>query len=358
MKNYDVIIIGASFAGIACAKEVAAKGLSVAVLERKKDVKDNIHTTGIFVNEAADLVELPPYLYKEIRQVRLYSSAQQYIEVKSKDYLFLATDTPELMDYLVEDARKYGVDFFFGNALADVQESGDFVIVNDTFKGRFLIGADGAKSKVAELCNLGKNEKFLIGTEFEYEGIKVDNVDAFYCFLSQKYAPGYIGWLIPGPKVTQIGVAKIYNKKKQGRPDLEGFLEFIKNEMNAKDAQITEKRGGLIPIGGVVKPFYRNNVILVGDSAGIVSPLTAGGIHTALFYGKRLGELIYGYLKSNEVHPGIILEKEYPRFPHKHFYRFIFDRIPDWLFNLIIRVPGFSIVANMMFFLKKRLPKK
>lgn len=359
MKYFDVIVVGASFAGLACAKEASRKGLSVAVLERKKDVREALHTTGVLVQEAADLISVPDGVCKKINQVRLYAPSLRYLEIASDSYLFLATDTPELMQHLVSDAEICGVSVLLGTPFFKAVEEGDQISVNDgAFSCRFLVGADGAKSKVADVCHLGKNTKFLMGTEYEYTGVDMENPDAFYCFLNKKLAPGYIGWVISGPRVVQVGLAKTYHNKKQSRPDIEGFLTYIRNELKLVNPKIVEKRGGLIPIGGVVAPFYRNNIVLVGDAAGIVSPLTAGGIHTALFYGRRLGELIHDYLKKDGPHPGKILDKEYPRFLHKHVYRWVFERIPDHVFNVLLRVPFFYQVANILFFLKKHLPKR
>lgn len=363
MKYFDVIVIGASFAGLACAKEASRKGLSVAVLERKRDVRETLHTTGVLVQEAADLISVPDGVCKKINQVRLYAPSLRYLEISSDSYLFLATDTPELMQHLVADADICGVSVLLGTPFFNAVEESDQISVNDgAFSCRFLVGADGATSKVADICHLGKNTKFLMGTEYEYTGGAMENPDAFYCFLNKKLAPGYIGWVISGPQVVQVGLAKTYHNKKhnkkQSRPDIEGFLTYIRNELKLVNPKIVEKRGGLIPVGGVVKPFYRNNIILVGDAAGIVSPLTAGGIHTALFYGQRLGELISSYLKDDGPHPGKVLEKEYPRFLHKYVYRWVFEKIPDVLFNIIFCMPLFHYVARMLFFLKKRLPKR
>jgi flavin-dependent dehydrogenase len=124
-----------------------------------------------------------------------------------------------------------------------------------------------------------------------------------------------------------------------------------------ENATIIEKRGGLIPVGGIVNPFYTGNLVLIGDAAGIVSPLTAGGIHTALFFGSRLGQLICGYLQHGGLHPGPVLKKEFPKFYRKHFYRWVFNYIPNWLFNILLQIPGFKYLAYMLFFIKKRLPK-
>ena len=204
--SYDVIIAGASFAGIACAKALAQRGCSVLVLERKADPGTGIRTTGILVHEAADLLELPVELYKPISQVRLYGPSMRHIELASSRYFFLATDTPMLMRYLVQDAAKSGVEFMLDTAFTHGEETGDRIIVNHGLAScRLLIGADGARSRVAAMFGLGKNRRFLLGVEAEYTGLTIDNPEAFYCFLDQRYAPGYIGWVIPGPKVMQVG---------------------------------------------------------------------------------------------------------------------------------------------------------
>lgn len=351
---FDIIVVGASFAGVACAKAIAQQGLSVAVIERRKDIQKGITTTGILVDEAAALLDIPQHLVKKIQQVRLYSPSMKYVEIRSPSYMFLATDTPALMQYLLDDAKACGVTFFLDTPFEKAVDQGSTLSVNGGFATcRLLIGADGARSTVAQYFNLGLNKKFLIGVEAEYVNIEMDNPDAFYCFLNQDYAAGYIGWAIPGPKVTQIGLATFREEK----PDVSAFYRYISPTLKTENAKIVGNRGGLIPIGGLVRPFYNDKVILVGDAAGTVSPLTAGGIHTALYYGKRLGELASRYLCGDGAHPGKVLEKEYPRFYSKHFLRWIFNIVPNVAFELLIQTPGFQYIANQIFFLKKRLPK-
>ena len=76
MRNEtDCIVVGASFAGLACATALAHAGMRVTVVERKADAGDKVHTTGIIVKDAVDQValldRLPPELIRRVTGVRL-----------------------------------------------------------------------------------------------------------------------------------------------------------------------------------------------------------------------------------------------------------------------------------------------
>lgn len=75
-NRYDVIVVGAGFAGLACAHELATHGLRICVIDRKHDLGERVHTTGILVQEACDaplLAGLPPSLLRAVPHVRLYA---------------------------------------------------------------------------------------------------------------------------------------------------------------------------------------------------------------------------------------------------------------------------------------------
>jgi flavin-dependent dehydrogenase len=103
MKQVDIVIAGGGFAGLACAKAAAERGLSVTVLERKKAAGIGLHTTGIMVKEATTGLGVPEHLTRRITDVRLYAPNLKHTELHSSDYFFLATDTPGLMRHLDDD---------------------------------------------------------------------------------------------------------------------------------------------------------------------------------------------------------------------------------------------------------------
>ena len=104
MKNSDVIIAGGGFAGLLCAKTLALQGVSVTLLERKHTPGMGMHTTGIIVGECAREFALPDHLTRKVTDVRLYAPSLRHVDLKSRDYFFLTTDTPSLMRHLSDEA--------------------------------------------------------------------------------------------------------------------------------------------------------------------------------------------------------------------------------------------------------------
>ena len=361
MTQTEVVIAGGGFAGLACAKRLAERGIAVVLLERKKVAGQGMHTTGIIVGECAEEFAVPAHLTRRVTDVRLYAPSLRYVDLQSPDYFFLTTDTPALMQHFSDEAVKAGAMVLYDMPYRSGVQVGERINVNDgAFSCRFLIGADGPRSKVADDFKLGQNTEFLLGAEAEYEGLPLadmrlsaaENDNAFYCFLDQKLAHGYLGWVIPGVGVAQVGLAQ----RMPAKPDVDAFVNRMRGVFDFSQAKVVARRGGLIPCGGLVKPFYRDNVILLGDSAGIVSPLTAGGIHTALHYGVALADAIAAHLHQGAAHPGEAMGRVYPRFYAKLGMRKIYEHCaPNWILNATIGNPLFKYAASTVFFRKKNL---
>ncbi len=347
-----ILIAGGGFAGFACARALAERGVPVTVLERKNAAGVGMHTTGIIVKECADEFDIPDELTRKVTNIRLFSPNLQHADLVSSDYFFLTTDTPKLMQFLAAEAIAAGANIVYDTAYEHSQIVGNKVVINGgNYAADFLIGADGPRSKVANDYQLGKNTEFLLGAEVEYTGLPLHDNNAFYCFLDQTLAHGYLGWVIPGVGVAQVGLAQRMPRK----PDIDAFVGRMRGVFDFSVATVAARRGGLIPCGGLVKPFADERVILLGDAAGIVSPLTAGGIHTALRYGKILGKTLAEHVLHGAPHPAELLHKIYPRFYAKLALRYIYEHTPNRLIDFGITNPLFSLFARQVFYKKKRL---
>ena len=110
----DLLIVGASFAGLAAAVTAAARGLRVVVLEAKASPGARIHTTGLLVKEAAEEIDFPLALTRKIHGVRIYSPNLNHVDLAAPGYYFLATDTGALLDWMAMRATLTGARLFAG----------------------------------------------------------------------------------------------------------------------------------------------------------------------------------------------------------------------------------------------------
>lgn len=354
----DVLVVGASFAGVACAIEAVRAGLRVILIERKTDAGEKLHTTGIVVREAADEIErlgqFPPELIRPIRGVRLYGSRLASVALDSPGYFFLATDTPNLMRWLIEQASNAGVDVRLGKLFAGARREAGGFAVDDIGRVRFIVGADGPTSKVARTFNLGVNREFLFGVEAELTGVALPEPERLHCFLDRRLARGYIGWAFDGVGVAQIGLAA-RQRRAGDTADLDAFLEKLAQIFDLSSMSIVARRAGLIPVGGPVYPIAGDRVLLVGDAAGLVSPLTAGGIHTALESGRAAALAIATALASDSRAP-LTATIDVPQFRIKHLLRKAFDLFQsDRLFDVLLSTGVLAVAARLIYFHRRGL---
>ena len=356
----DVIVVGASFAGVACALAAARYGLRVVVLERKRDPGEKLHTTGIIVKEAAErtlLGQVPTTMTHRVDSVQLYSPSLRQLALSASGYYFLTTDTPEVMRWLAGQLAAHGVELRLGTSFTSATQARGGWQVDGVGRTPFLVGADGARSRVARHCGLGQVRDFLVGVEYEFPGAQLAQPGALHCFVSRRYAPGYIGWVAQTPTGIQAGLAQRQRGARARLPDLDGFLLRVGRAAGLpRRLSPGAVRAGLIPCGGPVSTLAREGAILTGDAAGIVSPLTAGGIHSACDHGHAVGQAIAEHLRGGAARPEALATQAAPRYRTKRALRWAYDRLQmDWPFDLLLRTPPLRWAAEQVYFHQRRI---
>jgi digeranylgeranylglycerophospholipid reductase len=352
----DCVIVGASFAGLACATSLATSGVRVTVLERKGDPGEKLHTTGIIVKDAVDQIalldSLPPELVSRINGVRLYSPNMKWVDLAAPGYFFLATDTPNVMRWLAEQAETSGARIAYKTSFQHARRTQSGFDLGALGSASFLVGADGPNSRVAKELGLGQSRKFLFGVEHEYVGVQIAEPDKLHCFIDRRIAPGYIGWVLAGVGAVQVGLARRV-RDGQANPNaaMSAFLDKIAPLFDFRQSKPASVRAGMIPCGGVVHPVATGRALLIGDAAGMVSPVTAGGIHTALKHGLAAGHAITDFLSGKREDPSGWFVESYPTFRTKQLLRFLFDHFQsDLLFNLLLGTRPVRRAASVVYF--------
>lgn len=353
----DCVVVGASFAGLASALALARAGLRVTVLEKKTDPGAKLHTTGIIVKDAIDQIALldtlPTSLVRRIPGVRLYAPNLRYVDLEAPGYYFLATDTPAVMRWLASEAERSGAALAYDVAFTGAKRLQSGFEVEGLGATRFLIGADGPRSRVAAALGLGVSTRFLAGVEYEYAGAALAVPDKLHCFIDRRIARGYIGWVLAGVDGVQAGLAQRLRGRSAFKPDeaMEAFLAKIAPVIELRGLTPTGVRAGLIPCGGVVAPVAASRALLVGDAAGIVSPVTAGGIHTALKHGLAAGNAVADFLQGRADDPSGWFVRSYPKFRVKRLLRFLFDHFQsDLAFDWLLATWPVRSAASVVYF--------
>ena len=348
LSDHDLAIVGAGFAGLACARAAASRGLSTIVLDRKPEPGAKPHTTGLLVREVADDLRPPPAIVRRIDRIRLYAPNLSHVDLTSPGYYFLATDTGAMMRWLANQAREAGARLALHTEVRGIDRSSlRHKVWPCGVRANYVVGADGPRSRVARAAGLGVNRLFLVGLEAHFTGVRGVDPRCLHCFLDSHLAPGYIAWAVPGVHGVQIGLAC----RQPHRPDLRGLVDHLSTLFDFREAREVSRRGGLIPVGGPVRPLARDRVLLIGDAAGLVSPLTAGGIHTALSSGRLAGHAIADHLQEGQPEPGRFLEAQVPRFHSKRLLRSLFDLRPsNALYDAVLSSRTFRALAATLFF--------
>ena len=301
MGDCDVTIIGAGLAGLQCARLLARKGLCVLLVDRKNALDQKIHTTGIFVRRTLLDFDIPDdCLGPPIRHVTLYSPALRSMELVSEHDEFCIGRMGQLYQRYLQQCLLAGVEWlpetsYFGH----FSTNGKLIvrIAAGEVTTRYLIGADGARSRVARDLKLDSNQEWIVGVENVFEGAVIDGPPRLLCFLDPELAPGYIAWIAHDGEETHLGVGG-YPSRFDPPAALETFRSRVAHIVDLKHANQIERRSGYIPVGGVLRNIANTNGLLVGDAAGAVSPLTAGGLDPCMRLSAFAAQVVGEYLSS------------------------------------------------------------
>ncbi len=313
MKDfYDIIVVGAGPAGSTAARFAAAGGASVLVLEKDRDVGYPVRCGEAVSHEGViQFIEPDPkWIASTVKRFRIVSPNGTAV-VPRLDGIGYVLER-RMFDYeLAKLAVREGTEVITKAYVYDLlrnEGSSEIVGVQALIKdrkveirSRIVIGADGVESRVGKwagidtTCRISDMESC---AQVTVSGIEVEE-DILDFYFGDKVAPGGYLWVFPKGKDSAnigLGVSVEMAKKKAAIKYLEEFLE-----KRFPSAAILTRIAGGVPCARTCDEIVKNNVMLVGDAAHQVNPMTGGGIISGMIGGMIAGQVAAEALRKNNL---------------------------------------------------------
>lgn len=327
---YDVIVVGAGPAGSTTARECAERGMSVLLVDKAEFPRDKPCGGGVTVHAASKLpFDLSPVVERKVTTVRMTLRHGREFSRRSPKQLVFLTQRSRLDAFLVERALAASVTLRERAPVREVVRDPRRVTVrtaSGTFEGRALVAADGANGPTARLAGLEMRLSQGIALEGNItpsNGFPEKWEDAIGLDLGTIHG-GY-GWIFPKGDHLNVGIG---GWRYLG-PTLRDRLDELVRFYGYDSAAMWGLRGHHLPLINPGSSLADGNVILVGDAAGLVDPLTGEGISSAIASGQIAAKHLAAYVDgevpdlqgyAQELDRGLLVELATARHFHDLFH--------------------------------------
>jgi geranylgeranyl reductase len=279
MKKYHTVIVGAGPAGLACAALLARAGREVLVLERRHRVGPKVCAGGITWSGIQQ--RLPEKLLQKVFPDQYLQTPWQQTVISASQPLVSTVSREELGQWQLDQARDAGARILHNTAVGRLA-AGQLEAGGKTIGFQYLVGADGSASKVRQHLGLptltvGVGVNCFVPGKFERMEWHLDPA-----YFNNGYA-----WVFPHRDCASIGA---YASRLTTRPLIlqKNFRRWAdKHGINLGAAKQT---------AALINYDYRGwrfgNFFLIGDAAGLASPLTGEGIYPAIISGEEAARAI------------------------------------------------------------------
>jgi len=321
MKKYDVVIAGAGPGGSTAAYNLSKAGLDICLLDKANFPRFKACGGGLCPHISKFSYIDNEFLKISSKSSTIYGPSLKYsMNYSPKRSLFYQINRNSFDHHLCLKAQEYGTDFLQKQYVKSIEKHDSNMIVktkNSSYSCKLVIGATGVYGPIAKYLRKVENLPirwnpseiaFCLLTEIpmkEHELVDRFSEDrTVILFFLDKIKGGY-GWVFPKKSSVNIGMGTLLNIFKLVDP-ISSFKEFIKQLISlgylSKNLPSYKIHGGILPCKGPIPKNVTNNVILIGDSAGFVSPLTGEGIFFAMDSGKIASEVIIESFEKETFH--------------------------------------------------------
>ena len=314
MIETDVIVVGAGPAGSTAAKHAALGGAKVILMDKKSEIgapkrcAEGVSIQGL---EKLGIEPSPRFVTQEIQGVRLQAPdgtdvwlTKDEVQLPEAGYIL---ERKVFDKFMAMDAARAGAEIKIKTLVTGIDKIDNGYIVEtesmgkqETYKCKILIAADGPEGHIARWAGLkpaAKAKEMESGVQYEMCNVEFERPGVIEFYFGSCAPGGYV-WIFPkGDDIANIGLAVLPHMAE--KPAIEYLDDFIAKCPYTQNAQAVELNVGGDPVGGMTKKLYDDNILVCGDAAGQVNPLTGGGIISGMTGGMCAGQVAAEAIKED-----------------------------------------------------------
>jgi digeranylgeranylglycerophospholipid reductase len=281
----DVLVIGGGPTGAVAARSAAAAGVRVVLIERRPSAEGPSACTGLVSPRTVDALGVSSAsVLRRIRATEAFAPGGRRLLLSSDEEKALVLDRVRLETELIALAAESGAAVRRGVEAVERGPSGLLVRGprgEETIGARVVVVATGIDSPFAASVGLPVPPRAFVAVQAVLAR-RPDRADRVSVYFGTDVAPGFFAWAVPAAEdELRVGLAV---------PPGVNPTKLLKRLIEGRfpDACVLSLEAGRIPIGPVEEPVS-DGVLLVGDAAGQVKPLSGGGLYTGAICGRIAG---------------------------------------------------------------------
>jgi digeranylgeranylglycerophospholipid reductase len=305
-RKTDVLVIGAGPAGSMTAKWAAKRGASVLMIEKRQEIGSPVRCGEGMSKEWLTEVGIRPgkWINVEVEGARIFAPNEKCFEINEKhagNEVGYVVERDGFDKALAIDAANAGTEILLKTAAVDLLKDHGHIVGakvkqgGESFEIRapVTIAADGFESQVGRWAGIPTNIALRdMDSCLQYRMTNVD-CDTRYCdFYLGKVAPGGYVWIFPKEEgLANVGIGVQLSQIKspaEAKSYLDRWIDHHPAYSKGKKIDVV---GGGVSISAPLKQTVADGIMIVGDAARMIDPLTGGGIANGCIAGKICGDV-------------------------------------------------------------------
>ncbi|OPY34865.1 MAG: Digeranylgeranylglycerophospholipid reductase [Methanomassiliicoccales archaeon PtaU1.Bin124] len=291
----DVAVVGGGPVGCFTAANMS-RSVHKVVLEEHERVGVPEQCAGLIAPRVVEMGKANAAIINRIDGAVIHFPSGREMRLKGEETKAYVVDRRRFDESCLDQALANGAECLTGHRFLHLRRTATGMVLRledgKEMTARLAIGADGYRSRLGQEAGLSPPREYVRGIQVDLER-SMEDQQAVDVWLGREIAPGFFAWRIPCGDRTRVGLCVA-----DGTPS--AYLKRLIKLAGHENDKRVRLYSGIVPIG-MVRSTVADNVMIVGDAAGQVKPISGGGLYPGLTAAGMAGKVASDALEADDL---------------------------------------------------------